>query len=107
MSGWCSSTAGPICAIAEDAHAGRIGLVPYSAIFYLTESIMRRSRFSQSLLAAAALAVPLLASADPRYAVTAVAGAGSWASDINKLGQVVGSMRPAAPITASCMAAAC
>ncbi len=53
---------------------------------------MRRSRYSQALLAAAALAAPLLASADPRYAVTAVAGADSWASDINNLGQVVGSM---------------
>jgi probable HAF family extracellular repeat protein len=51
---------------------------------------MRRSRFSLSLFAAAALAAPLLASADPRYAVTAVAGANSWASDINIHGQVVG-----------------
>jgi probable HAF family extracellular repeat protein len=82
----------PICANAEDAHAGRICRAPYSAISYLTESIMRRSRISQSLLAAAALAAPLLAAADPRYAVTAVAGADSWASDINNLGQVVGSM---------------
>jgi probable HAF family extracellular repeat protein len=82
----------PICANAEDAHAGRIGPAPYSGISYLTESIMRRSRFSQSLLAAAALAAPLLAAADPRYTVTAIAGAGSFASDINNLGQVVGSM---------------
>jgi probable HAF family extracellular repeat protein len=83
---------GPICANAEDAHAAGIGLAAYFAIFYLTESIMRRSRISQALLAVAALAAPLLASADPRYAVTAIAGAGSWASDINNLGQVVGSM---------------
>jgi probable HAF family extracellular repeat protein len=82
---------GRICAIAEDAHAARIGQVSYSAISYLTESFMRRSRFLQSFIAAA-LAAPLLASADPRYAVTAVAGADSWASDINNLGQVVGSM---------------
>jgi probable HAF family extracellular repeat protein len=53
---------------------------------------MRRSPYFQSLIAAAALAVPLLAAADPRYAVTAIAGAGSWASDINNLGQVVGAM---------------
>jgi probable HAF family extracellular repeat protein len=92
MSGRFGAIAGPNCAITEDAHAGRIGLAPYSAISYLTESTMRRSRYPLSLFAAAALAVPLLASADPRYAVSAVAGAGSWASDINNLGQVVGSM---------------
>jgi probable HAF family extracellular repeat protein len=51
---------------------------------------MRRSRFLQSLFAAAALAAPLLASADPRYAVTVVAGAGSQANDLNNAGQVVG-----------------
>lgn len=53
---------------------------------------MRRTRFLQSLFAAAALAAPLLASADPRYAVTVVGGADSWARDINNQGQVVGSM---------------
>jgi hypothetical protein len=41
---------------------------------------MRRSRFSLSLFAAAALAAPLLASAGPRYAVTAVAGSMSSGS---------------------------
>ncbi|CAH0285334.1 hypothetical protein SRABI118_03909 [Massilia sp. Bi118] len=51
---------------------------------------MRRTRFLQSLIAAAALAAPLLASADPRYAVTVVAGAGSQANDLNNAGQVVG-----------------
>jgi probable HAF family extracellular repeat protein len=51
---------------------------------------MRRPRFTKQLFAAAALAVPLLASADPRYAVTVVAGAGSWANDLNNAGQVVG-----------------
>lgn len=51
---------------------------------------MRRIRHLQSLFAAAALAVPLLAAADPRYAVTAIAGADSVARDINNLGQVVG-----------------
>jgi probable HAF family extracellular repeat protein len=91
MSGCSGLIGGHICAIAEDAHAGRIGQVPYSAIPYLTESFMRRSRFLQSFLAAA-LAAPLLAAADPRYAVTAVAGAGSWASDIYIHGQVVGAM---------------
>lgn len=53
---------------------------------------MRRTRYLQSLFAAAALAVPLLAAADPRYAVTVVAGADSRASDINNQGQVVGSL---------------
>lgn len=53
---------------------------------------MRRTRYLHSLFAVAALAVPLLASADPRYAVTAIAGAGSWASDLNNSGQVVGSL---------------
>jgi probable HAF family extracellular repeat protein len=47
------------------------------------------------LLAAAALAVPLAAVADPRYTVTAVAGADSVASDLNSLGQVVGTMASA------------
>jgi probable HAF family extracellular repeat protein len=56
---------------------------------------MRRTRYSQRLLAAAALAAsllsaPPLALADPRYAVTTVAGAGSWANDLNNAGQVVG-----------------
>jgi len=88
----CSSVIGVhICAIAEDAHAASIGLAAYSAVSYLTESFMRRSSYLQSFLAAV-LALPVLASADPRYAVTAVAGADSWASDINNLGQVVGSM---------------
>lgn len=53
---------------------------------------MRFTRYSQRLLALAVLAVPLLASADPRYAVTAVAGANSWANDLNNAGQVVGYM---------------
>jgi hypothetical protein len=68
MSGWRFAVPGPICADAEDAHAARIGSTPYSAIFCLTESFMRRSRFLQSLLAAAALAAPLLAVADPGQA---------------------------------------
>jgi probable HAF family extracellular repeat protein len=51
---------------------------------------MRRTRYLQSLIAAAALAAPLLAAADPRYAVTAIAGEGSQARDLNNLGQVVG-----------------
>lgn len=53
---------------------------------------MRRTRYLQSLFAAAALAAPLLAAADPRYAVTAIAGPDSVARDINNLGQVVGSL---------------
>lgn len=53
---------------------------------------MRRTHFLQSIFAAAALAAPLLAAADPRYAVTVVAGAGSTASGIHNLGQVVGSL---------------
>jgi probable HAF family extracellular repeat protein len=53
---------------------------------------MRRTRYLQSLFAAAALAAPLLAAADPRYAVTAIAGADSVARDINNLGQVVGAV---------------
>ncbi len=56
------------------------------------ETIMRRTRYLQSLLAAAALAAPLLAAADPRYAVTAIAGADSVARDINNRGQVVGAL---------------
>jgi probable HAF family extracellular repeat protein len=49
------------------------------------------------LFAAAALATPLLSAsssalADPFYTVTVVAGAGSYAYDLNNLGQVVGSM---------------
>ena len=44
------------------------------------------------LLAALTLATPLLATADPLYTVTTVAGAGSEAHDLNILGQVVGSM---------------
>jgi probable HAF family extracellular repeat protein len=51
---------------------------------------MRRTRISRHLFAVAALAAPLLAAADPRYAVTTVAGAGSWANDLNNAGQVVG-----------------
>jgi probable HAF family extracellular repeat protein len=59
---------------------------------------MRRTRIPRHLLALAALAAPLLATslpaaADPRYAVTAVAGAGSWANDLNNSGQVVGYMQ--------------
>ena len=46
-------------------------------------------------LVAAALAMPVLAAADPRYTVTAVAGADSVASDLNNLGQVVGTMASA------------
>lgn len=62
-------------------------------IVNLEEATMcRRSRSLQHLFAAAALAAPLLAAADPRYAVSAVAGADSRASDLNNLGQVVGSM---------------
>jgi hypothetical protein len=38
------------------------------------EALMRRTRYIQSLFAVAALAAPLLAAADPRYAVTAVVG---------------------------------
>jgi probable HAF family extracellular repeat protein len=53
---------------------------------------MRRLLSLQHLFALAALAAPLLAAADPRYALTAVAGADSRASDLNNLGQVVGSM---------------
>lgn len=53
---------------------------------------MRRTRYLQSLFAAAALAAPLLAAADPRYAVTAIAGPDSVARDINNLGQVVGAV---------------
>src|SRR5438270_12702502 len=49
------------------------------------------------LLIAAALAAPLLAAsspalADPLYTITTVAGADSYAFDLNNLGQVVGSM---------------
>lgn len=44
------------------------------------------------LLAGLVLAAPLLALADPLYTVTPVAGADSSAFDLNKLGQVVGSM---------------
>jgi probable HAF family extracellular repeat protein len=51
---------------------------------------MRRT--FHSLLFAAALSTPLLATADPRFAVTAVAGADSTAYGINNLGQVVGTM---------------
>jgi probable HAF family extracellular repeat protein len=51
---------------------------------------MRRTRFTKPLFAAAALALPLLAWADPRYAVTVAAGAGGWANDLNNAGQVVG-----------------
>lgn len=42
------------------------------------------------LAAAVLLALPLLAAAVPRYTVTALAGAGSQAWDINAAGQVVG-----------------
>ncbi|QJD98693.1 DUF3466 family protein [Massilia forsythiae] len=55
------------------------------------------NRFSllhyMQLLAAVSLAAPLLANADVRYTVTEVAGAGSNVSDLNNLGQVVGSLR--------------
>src|SRR4051812_964752 len=51
---------------------------------------MRCTRYLQSVFAVAALAAPLLASADPRYTVTTVGGAGSWANDLNNSGQVVG-----------------
>lgn len=44
------------------------------------------------LLFSGLLGMPLLASADPRYAITAIAGADSYAYGINNLGQVVGSM---------------
>jgi len=44
------------------------------------------------LLLAAVLAVPLLAQADVRYAVTVVGGTNSRASDLNNAGQVVGSL---------------
>lgn len=47
------------------------------------------------VLAVVALAAPLLASADPRYTVTAIAGAGSAAYDLNNLGEVVGTMATA------------
>jgi probable HAF family extracellular repeat protein len=43
-----------------------------------------------SRLLLAALFVPLLAAADPRYTVTVVGGAGSFATDLNNQGQVVG-----------------
>jgi probable HAF family extracellular repeat protein len=56
------------------------------------ESLMRRIRYIQALFAVAALAAPLLAAADPRYAVTAVVGSMSaltgganmqaWAADM-------------------------
>jgi len=50
-------------------------------------------RITSTLLLLSALAgTPLLAAADPRYAVTTVAGADSYAYDINNLGQVVGAM---------------
>jgi probable HAF family extracellular repeat protein len=42
-----------------------------------------------------ALAMPLLAAADPRYTITEVAGAGSSASGLNNLGDVVGSISAA------------
>lgn len=62
------------------------------ATLFTAEATMRRTRISRHLLAVAALAVPLLAAADPRYSVTTVAGAGSWASDLNNAGQVVGNL---------------
>jgi probable HAF family extracellular repeat protein len=49
-----------------------------------------RKLFSLAILAL--LAAPMLASADARYTVTPVAGAGSWATDINSSGQVAGTM---------------
>lgn len=49
--------------------------------------------FLQSLLAVAALAACLPAAADPCYAVTVVAGAGSRANDLDNSGQVVGALR--------------
>lgn len=50
---------------------------------------MRLPLFAR-LAACLLLAVPALASAVPRYTVTVVAGAGSFAWDINESGQVVG-----------------
>ncbi|MDB5748992.1 MAG: hypothetical protein JWP72_3840 [Massilia sp.] len=50
---------------------------------------MRFPRFAR-LAACLLLAAPALASALPRYTVTVVAGAGSFAWDINQSGQVVG-----------------
>jgi probable HAF family extracellular repeat protein len=65
------------------------------ASIHQAEASMRRTRFLQSLIAAAALAAPALslpasAAAGPRYAVTVVAGAGIQANDLNNAGQVVG-----------------
>lgn len=47
------------------------------------------------LCAVLALATPLLALADPRYTVTEIAGADSYARGINNLGEVVGTMAAA------------
>ena len=44
------------------------------------------------LLFSTLLGTPLLAAADPRYAVIAIGGADSYANGINNLGQVVGSL---------------
>jgi probable HAF family extracellular repeat protein len=49
-------------------------------------------RLTSSLIALVAFTLPLLALAEPRYNVTTLAGAGSWASDINRAGQVAGTM---------------
>ncbi|GAB3447041.1 hypothetical protein NX773_11440 [Massilia solisilvae] len=51
-----------------------------------------RNKTSFSIATFVALTVPLLALADPRYTVTPIAPAGSWASDINAYGQVAGTM---------------
>jgi len=51
---------------------------------------MKRLLFLGAALFAAAVASPAQASAEPVYTVTVVAGAGSVASDLNNLGQVVG-----------------
>lgn len=53
---------------------------------------MHRFHALSAVLAVAALATPLLARADARYTITAVAGPDSVASGLNNLGQVVGTM---------------
>jgi probable HAF family extracellular repeat protein len=49
----------------------------------------------RQLCALLAFAMPLLASANPRYAVTAIAGQDSYARGMNNLGQVVGALAAA------------
>jgi probable HAF family extracellular repeat protein len=56
------------------------------------EACMRPSHLSQLLLAAALAAPGAAALADPVYNVTVVAGLGSSAADINRYGDVVGSI---------------